>query len=202
MFDFDELISFTSHCLMKNMLKMDTQFFNLKRKVDQYKEVLKNTKEYRDVWKSELKEYIKSYLSNALEATGLDAKLDERTDMENLEAIVLSLGEAKSGMYQKVSEDIHRHLIKHNGSLIYQQLFNGKIIVLINYPFIESYGKPRPPKTIAIYRPEELKDPFFLRHLEEFITEITNWEDYDDDEPNKRIGFDLNFGPHDMPNPS
>lgn len=109
--------------------------------------------------------------------TGLEAKLEERTDMENLEAIVLSLGEAKSGMYQKVNEDIHRHLIKHNGSLIYQQLFNGKIIVLINYPFIESYGKPRPPKTIAIYRPEELKDPFFLRHLEEFITEITNWED-------------------------
>lgn len=202
MFDCDELTSCTSHYLIKNMLKMDTQFFNLKRKVDQYKEVLKNTKEYREVWKSELKEYIKSYLSNALEATGLDAKLDERTDMENLEAIVLSLGEAKSGMYQKVSEDIHRHLIKHNGSLIYQQLFNGKIIVLINYPFIESYGKPRPPKTIAIYRPEELKDPFFLRHLEEFITEITNWEDYDDDEPNKRIGFDLNFGPHDMPNPS
>lgn len=202
MFDCDDLIRSSSHCLIKNMLKMDTQFFNLKRKVDQYKEVLKNTKAYREVWKSELKEYIKSYLSGALEATGLDAKLDERTDMENLEAIVLSLGEAKSGMYQKVSEDIHRHLIKHNGSLIYQQLFNGKIIVLINYPFIESYGKPRPPKTIAIYRPEELKDPFFLRHLEEFITEITNWEDYDDDEPNKRIGFDLNFGPHDMPNPS
>ena len=181
---------------------MDTQFFNLKRKVDQYKEVLKNTKEYREVWKLELKEYIKTYLSSALEATDLEANLDERTDMEKLEAIVLSLGEVKSGMYQKVSEDIHRHLIKHNGSLIYQQLFNGKIIVLINYPFIESYGKPRPPKTIAIYRPEELKAPFFLRHLEEFITEITNWEDYDDDEPNKRIGFDLNFGPQDLPNPS
>jgi len=27
------------------------------------------------------------------------------------------------------------------------------------------------------------------------MSEITNWEDYDDDEPNKRIGFQLNFGP-------
>ena len=68
---------------------------------------------------------------------------------------------------------------------------------MINYPYIEGYGEPRPPKSLAIYRPEELKEPFFLRHLEEFITEIFNWEDYDDDnngaEPNQRIGFRLNF---------
>lgn len=167
---------------------------NLQRKVNQYKEVLQNTENYRQVWKEELKEQIKLFLQKALETTGLDAKLEERAEMENLEAIVLSLGESKSGMYEKLSEDVHRHLIKHNGALIYQQLFNGKIIVLINYPFIESYGKPRPPRTIAIYRPEELKEPFFIRHLEEFMTDITNWEDYDDDEPNKRIGFNLNFG--------
>jgi hypothetical protein len=37
--------------------------------------------------------------------------------------------------------------------------------------------------------------PFILRHLETFISEITNWEDYDDDapEPNQRIGFKMNF---------
>jgi len=78
------------------------------------------------------------------------------------------------------------------------QLFNGKVIVIINYPFIEGYGQPQPPKTVAIYRPEELKEPFFVRHLEEFITEVYNWEDYDDDEKpgaerNQKIGFKLNF---------
>ncbi|MCB0563296.1 MAG: hypothetical protein KDD01_02845, partial [Phaeodactylibacter sp.] len=55
--------------------------------------------------------------------------------------------------------------------------------------------QPRPPKTIAIYRPEELKEPYFVRHMEDLIQEITNWEDYDDDEPNKKIGFQLNFNP-------
>jgi hypothetical protein len=86
-------------------------------------------------------------------------------------------------------------MIKHNGSLVYQQLFNGKIIVIIQYPFIENYGEPRPPKTVAIYRPEELSEPFLIRHLEEFIQEITDWEDFDDDEPNKKIGFSMNFNP-------
>ena len=98
-------------------------------------------------------------------------------------------------MFHKVGEDIKRHLIKNNGSLVYQQLFNGKVVVVINYPYIETYGQPHPPKTIAIYRPEELKEPYFVRHMEEFVKEVTNWEDYDDDEPNQRIGFQMNFQP-------
>lgn len=174
---------------------MNTELFNLERKVNQYKEVLQNTRDYRGVWIDGLKETIKTTLTELSQAVGLEATIEERADMENLEAVVFSLGNVKSGMYQKVGENIKRHLIKHNGSLIYQQLFNGKVIVLIQYPYIENYGQPRAPKTIAIYRPEELKPPYFQRHLEELITDITNWEDYDDDEPNKRIGFQLNFGP-------
>ncbi len=174
------------------MLQPDSQLFNLKRKVQQYEEVLQNTQTYRENWKTETCKQIQDTLQDMLEATGFAARLEHRSDVENLEAIVLTLGQSKSGMYQRVSEDVQRHLIKHNGSLVYQQLFNGKIIVLINYPFIENYGQPRPPKTIAIYRPEELKEPYFLRHMEEFLQEITNWEDYDDDEPNSGI-IDCHF---------
>ena len=174
---------------------MDSQTFNLQRKVAQYKEVLNNTKSYREVWRNELKKTILEQLTQLAESTGLEAQIEEKGGLENLEAVEVSLGTTQSGMYEKVAENVKRHLIKHNGSLIYQQLFNGKIIVLIQYPFIENYGQPNPPKTIAIYRPEELKPPYFIRHMEEFVQEITKWEDYDDDEPNKRIGFDLNFIP-------
>ena len=111
-------------------------------------------------------------------------------------AVVLNLGVEESGLGKLVGEGLYRDLIKQNGSLVYQQLFNGKVLVLINYPFIEEYGQPKPPKTIAIYRPEELKEPYFQRHVETFISELTIWEDYDDDiftEPNHRIGFKMNF---------
>lgn len=172
---------------------MSTEHFNLQRKVNTYKEILTNTRAYRNVWKESLKDLIVKQLTDISTAVGLEGKVETKSDLENLEAVVFSLGDVKSGMYQEVNESIKRHLIKHNGSLIYQQLFNGKVIVIINYPFIENYGKPHPPKTVAIYRPEELKEPFILRHLEELITEITNWEDYDDDEPNKKIGFKFNF---------
>lgn len=175
---------------------MDSQLLSLKRKAAHYHEVLQNTDKYRKVWQDELKEMITRHLEDLQEELELAGSVECRSEMENLEAIVLSLGEMRSGIHQKVNEEIKRHLIKHNGSLIYQQLFNGKIIVLINYPFIEGYGKPAPPKTVAIYRPEELKEPFFIRHMEEFLAEITRWEDYDDDapQPHQRIGFDMNFG--------
>lgn len=172
---------------------MSTEHFNLQRKVNTYKGIVKNTRAYRDVWKESLKDMIVKQLTEVSTAVGLEGKVEVKSELENLEAVVFSLGDVKSGMYQEVNESIKRHLIKHNGSLIYQQLFNGKVIVIINYPFIENYGKPHPPKTLAIYRPEELKEPFFVRHLEELVTDITNWEDYDDDEPNKKIGFKFNF---------
>ncbi len=168
---------------------------NLKRKVAQYKEILGNTRTYREVWKSELRDTILNRLKELTEEAGLEATVEVKSTVENLEAIVLSLGEVKSGIWENVNDDIKRHLIKHNGSLIYQQLFNGKVIVLINLPVIEGYGQPTPPKTIAIYRPEEIKPPFMLRHLEEFIKDVTNWEDFDDDEPqsHQQIGYRLNF---------
>ena len=177
---------------------MNREYINLKKKVNHYQEVLTNTRAYRQVWKDELKDKIVQQLEIIITEVELPAKIEIKSDLENLEAIVFSLGTVKSGMYQELGDSIKRHMIKHNGSLIYQQLFNGKIVVIINYPYIENYGQPTPPKTIGIYRPEELKEPFFIRHLEEFITEIFHWEDYDDDEApgaerNQKIGFKLNF---------
>lgn len=171
------------------------ELFNLKRRVIQYKEVLKNTTTYREAWKEHLKANIIKQLETLIEATGLEATVSVREDMDNLQAVVLSLGDIESGILQQVgASKIPRSLIKHNGSLIYQQLFNGKVVVLIQYPMIEGYGEPQPPKSIAIYRPEELTEPFFVRHMEDFMKEVTNWEDYDDDDkPAKQIGFNLNL---------
>ncbi len=170
-----------------------TEVRNLVRKVKKYKEVKENTLEYRKSWKDQLKNDITEGLEEMVELSGLEAKVISKTQIENLEVVVLTLGESKSGLFHKVNEKIDRHMIKHNGSLLYQQLFNGKIMVMINYPYIENYGQPQQPKTLAIYRPEELKKPYLIRHMEEFISEITLMEDFDDDEPNQKIGFELNF---------
>ena len=168
-------------------------YANLKRKASDYRQVLANTAAYRATWDDELEAAIQLELETLIAEAGLEATIEVREEIANLAAVTLSLGNVRSGMSQEVVDGVRRELIKHNGSLVYQQLFNGKVVVLVQYPFIENYGEPHPPKTIGIFRPEELKPPFFERHVEELLAEVTKWEDYDDDEPHQKIGFRLSF---------
>ena len=165
-------------------------------KVNAYKQILDNTISYRQSWKKELKDMIVDTLSYINEHSELGAMVIVRDNIENMEAVVLDLGRVHSGMSEKIeSSDVKKTIVKTQGGLVYQQLFNGKIMIMIIYPYIEGYGEPRPPKTIEIVRPHELKQGFILRHVEALLKEITEWEDYDDDQPNKPvIGFGNTIG--------
>ena len=162
---------------------------NIQNKVNQYQKILENTTEYRKVWHASLKQMIRNQLKKIIDETGLPAKVEAKTELQHMEAIALSLGHVESGISEKIG-DANRVLIKSNGNLVYQQLFNGKIMITIMYPFIEGLGKPRPPKNVEILRPAELKPPFILRHVEDFLKEIIGWEDFDDDVP-QPIGFQM-----------
>ncbi len=168
---------------------------NFLAKVNTYKTVTQNTLNYRAVWRENLKNEIKTVLNEMNKEGALEAKVVVNTDMENLESIVFNLGTEESGIFSIVNEKAKRPLLKHKGALIYQQLFNGKIMVQIHMPYIEGYGEPRPPKVVSIYRPEEITRPFIIRHMEEFFSDIINWEDFDDDDkhPQSRIGFSNQF---------
>lgn len=174
-------------------LSADLVLDNLKNKVKNYETVLENTIKYREVWKDSLKQQIKDDLEAICTESGIKYEFIENSQYINLDSLILSLGNTKSGIYQAVEPDIQSHLIRHNGSLLYQQIFNGKILVQVHYPMIDKYLEARQPKTIGIYRPEEIKTPFVLRHIETLISEITAWEDYDDDEniQHSKIGFTL-----------
>lgn len=159
-------------------------------KADSYKRILKNTVEYRKKWNSKMKPLIKSTLEDILAQTKIEAKIEEQDKIINLEAIVLNLGRTSSGIAEQLDDtDIKRKMIKNNGSLIYQQLFNGKVMIMLVSPYIEGYGDPKPPRPLEILRPEELTAPFIIRHVETFLGEITEWEDYDDDEPSTKNAF-------------
>ena len=178
-----------------SMTFTEQDYSNFHRKVAHYQEVLQNTGPYRDFWRETLKKDLLELLKRAADFAKLSCVVEERSEIQNLGAVVLSLGSTSSGLGEPVGEGMHRDLIKQNGSLVYQQLFNGKVLVLINYPYIEKYGQPQQPKTLGIYRPQEIKEPYVIRHLETFITDVTNWEDFDDDrlDENQRIGFKLNL---------
>jgi hypothetical protein len=156
-------------------------------KVNKYKQVLENTNLYRETWHGEVKPMLIKTLEEILKQSDLPkAEIIVKDNIENLESVVLDLGRSSSGISENVEDSgVKRTMIKSNGSLIYQQLFNGKIIVMLVSPHIEGYGQPKPPLSLEILRPDELKVPFIIRHMESFLKDITDWEDFDDDEPQK-----------------
>lgn len=169
-------------------------------KVERYQMALANTKAYRERWDEQLRTQITSELENMLKVANLDGKIEVQDKVRHLEFIVLSLGSEESGISEIINDKTDKPLIKTNGSLVYQQLFNGKVQVMIGYPFIEGFGEPHPAKIIGIYRPEEIKTPFLIRHMEDFIKEITQWEDFDDDDtPSARIGYQISNLPNVKP---
>ena len=76
---------------------------NLQRKVARYHEVLQNTKQYREIWKKSLKKNIVAHLRSLMESGGLKAKILEVSDIENLEAVALTLGTSESGLGEDVT---------------------------------------------------------------------------------------------------
>lgn len=185
---------------LDNQKTMDTG--TLLAKVNKYKQVLENTQKYRVAWHSEVQPMLTKTLEEILKQSDLPkAEIIKRDNIENLEAVVLDLGRSSSGISENVDDSgVKRTMIKSNGSLIYQQLFNGKIMVMILSPHIEGYGQPKPPLTLEILRPDELKAPFIIRHMEAFLKDITDWEDFDDEEQKSStigfnpIGFNSNEG--------
>ena len=141
--------------------------------VRNYEETLKNTQDYRIAWHDKVIPQLEKVLNHILKETKLPAKVVIKDGMKNLNMIYLSLGHDYSGIAEKLEDsDATRPMIKSKGSLVFQELFNGKILIMIMFPFIEGYGQPHPPKTLEILRPHELTDPFIVRYVETFVKEI------------------------------
>jgi hypothetical protein len=172
-------------------------FGSLRVKADAYKRVLENTHNYRKAWHDEIKPLLLKNLKLIIDEIGIKSEIKEVNNIENLGAVILDLGKSSSGISESLEDTgIKRTMIKQNGALIYQQLFNGKIMVMISSPYIDGYGETKPPKSLEILRPDELKEPFVVRHVELLLKDITEWEDFDDDQPQKTtIGFNpIGFG--------
>jgi hypothetical protein len=165
-----------------------SEFQGIQNKVREYEKVRRNVQLYRARWTEHLRQFIIDTLEAMTKATGLAATIDTRDNIGNLEAVALSLGKSASGIFTRVDEDTNKPLIKDMGALVYQQLFNGKVQTFVVLPYIEGFGQPPAPTTLGIYRPDEITLPFIERHMEEFLRNVIDWEDFDDDKPSP-IGF-------------
>jgi hypothetical protein len=172
--------------------RTDIDVSGLMARFRKYKEVLANTDKHRSHWQEFAKPLIIDFLKKVVKESELPrAEVIVRDNVENLEVVALDLGRSASGISEKMEDTgIKRMMVKTNGSLIYQQLFNGKIMVMAVRPHIEGYGQPLPPLNLEILRPDEVTAEQILKHIEVFLQNITDWEDFDDEEQrSSSMGF-------------
>jgi hypothetical protein len=168
----------------------------IKDRAQKYTSILKQVLDYREVWDLSLKAFINSVAETILTQTGVSAQIEVEERFENLESITISLGKTVSGIAENVDDITKRNIIKDKGSLIYSQLFNGKIQAWMTYPVIEGLMQAKQPKMLGIYGPPEFNEDLILDNFDEFFKELIEWENYDDDQPGQsttvnRIGFGL-----------
>ena len=173
------------------MIKSPDQLALLQAKARQYRDALQNTARFRLIWQEGVQKNLVTWLKELAQNCNLTVEIEERMEVEGLESVIFSLGLVPSGLKEILEGNNRRDLMRQNGSLIYQQLFNGRVMALINLPYIEKYGQPQEPRSVAIFSPDEITEDKVANHVAEFLTDLTMWESYDDDsmQPATRIGF-------------
>ena len=169
----------------------------IKDRASKYTAILDQVVNFRNAWGEGLKKQISTIAEEILEHTNISAQIEVEERFENLESITLSLGKAISGIAENIDDENKRTIIKDKGSLIFSQLFNGKVQAWMTYPLIEGLMQPKQPKMIGIYAPPEFNDQLILSIFDSFFKELIDWENYDDDQPGQqinRIGFGLPQG--------
>jgi len=164
----------------------------IKERAAKYTDILQQVIDYRASWGESLKEFIKSQSETIITQTAVNAQIEIEERFENLESITISLGKSISGIVENVDGLTKRTIIKDKGSLIFSQLFNGKVQAWMTYPMIEGLMQPKPPLMIGIYAPPEFNEDLILANFDEFFKQLIEWENYDDDQPGQpmnRIGF-------------
>ena len=115
--------------------------------------------------------YLKSNLSPTIE-------LNYYVDVfaQNLEAVVFSLGSEDSGITLEVEGNTFSY-IKHYGHLVFGQLHNGEISVVISLPYIEELVTNNEQEIIMDpLKPSELTEDKILDVFHVFLTKIVEWE--------------------------
>lgn len=164
----------------------------IKDRAEKYKNMLERVEEYRAEWHKSLKNFIKDNVNLILEQIGMDAEIKEGEEIKGMETIMVRLGTKRSGIFQELKDGDKRPFWKDFGAISYNQLFNGKVQVWMTHPIIEGLMEPPPPKLIGIYAPPEFNEALMIDHFDNFLKELTEWEDYDDDDPvpqSAKIGF-------------
>ena len=134
----------------------------------------KKISERRSLWKESLRNLIISQLEYYCDQVDEDWHVSTNQSKKNYESVYIAFGNVPSGIFDR---EQNNHLMLSGGALHFSQIYNGKLYVWIEYPYIKdlSYHKP-PYKDLGMVEPNDLDEETIEKYVEEFIEEIIKSE--------------------------
>ena len=96
----------------------------------------------------------------------------------NGEGVNIGFKPANSGIVESAGQQT-KALTKHGGRLCFSQGYNGKVFVIILYPYVEDRVGQLENKVIGHHDPREIDENFVVSAFEQFMAEMTAWESSD-----------------------
>ena len=171
----------------------ETQLQRIKSKTEEYIHSLQKIQKRHQEWTQTTKNLILQTLDKIVQSVpnewyvGLQEYNEKAPQSINLESASLHLKNMYSGIVYKTIDSVKSY-VKYGGMLSYAQTYNRTITVSIYYPHIEQWVEKREPLFLGNFEPSEITEDLILKHLEDFLNAMTEWED------NERDPIGFNFG--------
>jgi len=121
----------------------------------------------------------KKHITDCLEAIKKRLALTDTYNLASPRELQFTFGKTNSGFTNGEGESASI-LTKIGGCLIYRQLYNGKIKVLIGLPYIDRIRPQQSLIEIAVLGPRDISQQLVAEHFEAFLEKITDWEEEDE----------------------
>lgn len=141
-----------------------------------YMQSLKQTETYRNMWNGTTEKLLLGKLLEIAHAyPNIGWKVDRFEAVGNLESIGLIFPDGPSGLTDR-STGILKPIEKKGAKLIFGQMYNGKIAVVLSFPLIEGATQPLENKILDHVTPDEITPAFIEKQVESFLEELKEWE--------------------------
>ncbi len=163
----------------------------LQEAFDKYLSTLTKTSERRKLWTSETKNIIIETLTAIQKTFKMGWRIQKLEQTENYQTINIHIDNHSSGIIQTNNNGTSiKSFTKYGGYLAYCQSYNGKINVIIGFPYIEEWVSQMDIKVIATIEPNEVTEELITNNIIHFLKTMEEWEGKDR-EPREPVGYKL-----------
>lgn len=156
-------------------------FKNLKVALEKFTVATDQIYRRRRVWKDDIKDRLYNVLRNIRLHSGMKFEIKKNESIDNLNSISFGFSNKISGISTVevnpfTEVETTKHYDKNEGYLMFSQTYSGKILIVINYPFVHGFIEESDPEILKIVEPGNLDIGTILDVVTEYVEKMVTWE--------------------------